>query len=88
MVTHDELRSPGAHFAVPPEPGIPRVIFATASPCKFEASVTTALGAAAWNSYQDGVAWLGMLDRMLMMINSVQQAGYMMVMVMFVDLLC
>ena len=34
---------------------VPRVVFATASPCKFEHSVTVALGSAAWKRYQDTI---------------------------------
>ena len=41
-----------AHFATC-ETAVPRVVFATASPCKFEHSVATALGSDAWKRYQD-----------------------------------
>lgn len=41
----------GAHFATPAD--VPRVIFATASPCKFQSSVTTALGQETWKNYED-----------------------------------
>lgn len=41
----------GAHFATPAD--VARVIFATASPCKFQSSVTTALGQETWKSYED-----------------------------------
>lgn len=42
----------GASWAT--ESDAARVVFATASPCKFQESVTTALGAEAWQRFQDG----------------------------------
>ena len=44
----------GAHFECPwPDQSTARVIFATASPCKFEASVKAALGPESWRRYED-----------------------------------
>ena len=45
------IAATGAHFALPSDG--PRIIFATASPCKFQSSVTTALGQEAWKNYED-----------------------------------
>ncbi|CAK9075424.1 unnamed protein product [Durusdinium trenchii] len=51
----------GAHFATTgrtSESTVPaRVIFATASPCKFEASVTTAIGHEEWKKYEESPAF-------------------------------
>eukprot|EP00434_Breviolum_minutum_P029208 symbB.v1.2.025835.t2/scaffold2536.1/size76742/1 len=46
-------RDAGAHFATSASADIPRVIFATASPCKFESSVTTALGQDEWKKFEE-----------------------------------